>query len=320
MAITTTEFLASVKRNVTMPSNQVRFDDTDILAMADEQMQVLILPIMTSLRQEFFVVRKDVTVVAGQTEYKIPYRSVGRTLREIKVTDTSNTNVYTVPYVLPEDTQFFNYGNSTNTGDIRGYTIRGDNVVVLPIPASGTTQVIQMFYELAPSKLIVASAAGVVSSVDTGTGVVTMSAAVDGFATGQEMDLVDGESGNSVIAIDITNTNVSSTNVTFTAADLPTAPNALKAGDYVCLANQSPVLQIPNEGAMVLVQAVTVKLLEAQGDFEGMGNAERKLAQNIEAFEKIVTPRVEANVPTIVNTNGLIKNKLLRNRYFRYTL
>lgn len=318
MAITTTEFLASVKRNVTMPTSQIRFDDDDMLAIADEQMQTLMLPTITSLRSEFFVVKKYVPLAASQNQYKIPYRSIGRTLREIKVTDSSTapTVVYTIPFVVPEDTQYFLYNNTV--GDTRAYTVRGDNIVILPTPGTAPTQVLEFYYELAPSKLVTATEAGTV--VSAASGVVTIDAAVTGFATGQTMDLIDGQSGNTVIGIDLVNTSVSGTTITFASGDMPSAPNALKVGDYVALSGETPVLQIPNECFFVLVQATCCKLLEAQGDFEGLQAAEAKLAKYIESMQQTLTPRVEANVPTISNTNGLIKNRLWRSWYYRYSL
>ncbi len=318
MTITTTDFLASVKRNVTMPANQIRFTNADILAMADEQTQILMLPLITSLRQEFFVVKEDVTINSGQARYKIPYRATGRTLREIKIKGaTDNSLVYTIPYVVPEDTQYFLNNNAR--GQVQGYTMRGDEIVLLPVPYPNPSQVMELYYELAPSKLVEVSDAGVITSCDYNTGIVVLEGAVTDFATGQTMDIIDGRSGNSVTAIDIVNTNVSSNNVTFDPADFPTAPNTVTAGDYLALSNESPVLQLPNEAHMVLVQATTVKLLEAQGDFEGMGIAEKKLAQGMEALAKLITPRVEANVPTINNINGLGRNSSFgRGRYFRY--
>jgi len=318
MAWTTTEFLTTLKRNVTVPSNQIRFTDADLLSMADEQMLNFMLPLITSIRQEFFVRMDNVALAAGQAEYKVPYRSVGRNLREIKVADsaTSPSVIYPLIFISPEDTQKFLFNNQT--GDARGYTMRGDNIVILPTPATGTSQVLQLYYELAPSRLVEASATGVVSSIASGA--VTMAGAVTGFATGDVMDLVDYKSGNTAIAIDITNTDVTGAVVTFAVADLPAAPNALKAGDYVCLANQTPVLQIPNEAFFVLVQAVSSKVLEAQGDFEGMNAANTMLKKNSEDLERVLTPRVEADVPTIINQNGLIKNRMKRNWLSRYRL
>lgn len=320
MAYTTSDFLTSVKRAVTIPASQIRFDDDDILAIGDEQMSTFLLPIITSIRQEFFVVKSYVTIVASQSNYKIPYRSIGRTLREIKATNsaTAPSNTYPVPMCVPEDTQRYLYGNMV--GDVKAYTVRGDNIVILPPPGTAPTQLLEFYYELAPSKLVDTTTCGVVSTVNTGTGAVTLSSAISTFTTGQTMDLIDGQSGNTVTAIDIVNTNVTGAVVTFNAADLPVAPNALKAGDYIAPSGQTPVLQIPNECFFVLVQATVCKILEAQGDFEGLQASEGKLAKNVEAMQKTLTPRVESDVPTIVNTNGLIRNRLWQNQYYRYNL
>jgi hypothetical protein len=316
MAVTTTELLASIKRAITMPASQIRFTNADLLAMADEETVRLIVPMITSIRQEFFVVKEDITLVADQDKYKIPYRAVGRTLREIKITDTARNTRYTIPFISPEDTQYVNY-NPTSTGDVLGFTIRGDDIVILPTPSSSTNQIIEAYYELAPAQLVDPSECGVIASADYNTGIVTLVATPTTFTTGVVMDIVDGKAGCTTIGIDLTNTLVSGLNVTFTAADLPTAPNVIEAGDYLCLSNESPVVQLPNETVFVLVQAVAVKVLEAQGDYEGMRVAQEKLNINIEAAEKLLTPRVEASAPKIINRNGILRSVLNRPWSFR---
>jgi len=262
MTITTDTFLAAVKRTVTVPNDQTRFSNADILAMGDEQMMILMLPMITSLRQEYFVRKEAVTLVADQPQYKIPYRSIGRTLRMIKIRDSAESYLYSIPYVVPEDTQTFvlNLGNS----DAQGYTLEGDNIKILPTPPTNTDQVAELYYELAPSNLIETSEAGIVSSVDTVTGIITLEGAITGFETGQTMDIIDGTSGNTVIGLDLVNSDVTANTITFDPDDFPTAPDAITAGDYVALAQQTPVLQIPNEAFFVLVQAVAVKILEAR--------------------------------------------------------
>ncbi len=313
MAITTAQYVASVKRNVTVPNSQIRFSDADILAMGDEQMMILMTPMISSLRQEFFVRLEEEILVNDQSQYKIPYRALGRTLRELKIRDANGTVQYNLPFVVPEDSVNF----SNVTGDALGYTIRGDKIVVLPRPVNNPTQYLQKYYELMPSRLIPASEAGVITSVDYNTGIITISAEIEGFVPGQSMDIVDDKSGCSVLALDIVNSNVNGTDITFDPLDFPVAPDTIEPGDYLCISNQTPVLQIPDEAMFVLVQAVSCKILEAQGDFEGLQAAEAKLKENKDALERLLVPRVRSDAPTIVNSNGLLGRPAGAN-FYRY--
>lgn len=312
MTVTTSQFLDSVKRGVTIPSNQVRFTNSDILAFADEEMEAYVMPMITSTRQEFFVRKDLVPLVANQAEYKIPSRSVGRTLRHLRLITTDGSVVKDLSFVMPEDDRI---GGSNTGGDPWAYTVRGDKIVILPTPTLANYD-IEMYYELAPSKLVESDRTATVASFDLGTGVVTINATNSNFTTGVSMDIVDGESGNNCKAISIDNSNVSGTAITFTAADLP---SDLAAGDYVTLENESSVLQIPNEVTQVLVQAVICRILEALGDYEGLNAAMTRLKKIVDAATQIITPRVESKAPVIINRNGLLAQRS-SNRRWRYNL
>lgn len=303
MAITTTLLLDAIKRGVTIPSNQVRFSDSDFLKFADEETEATILPMLTSIRQEFLVKTKTTACVASTAKYKIPYRAVGRTLRDLKLARTSDTTfIKTLAYVSPEDANVY---TTTMSGEPFGFTVEGDYVKLLPTPLSSDLSII-FYYLLKPSYLVATTSAGLITAVDTVTGIVTISTAVSAFTTGATMDLVDGKSGCGVLAEDIVNTNVSSTAVTFAAANLPTG---LAVGDYVTLSNQTPVVQLPDELHQSLVQAVICRILEALGDAEMYAIAQGKLEKKLEAAQQLLTPRVESELPVVLDRFGLLRQR-----------
>jgi hypothetical protein len=308
MTITTTQLLDAVKRGVTVPSNQVRFSDADLLKFADEETESTIMPMLSSIRQEFLVKQKNVPVVANQAGYKIPYRAVGRNLRDIKLADTAGNVIRRLALVDPSESHIFALGTF---GEPNGYMIQGDKVVLLPTPASAGYN-IQFFYELAPSALVPVTSAGQISAIDTGTGIVTISASVAGFITAQTMDLVDGKAGCTVKSEDIVNSSVAGTAITFTAADLP---SDLAVGDWVTASGETPVVQLPNELTQSLVQAVICRVLEALSDYEGLQAAKASLKEKMNAAEKLLTPRVQSQVPVVINRNGLLRRPLSRFRY-----
>lgn len=314
MAITTTLILDAINRGVTIPNNQVRFSSADLLKFADEETEALLLPTVLSLRSEFLVKKKLVPVVNSQGTYKIPYRASGRTLRDLKLATSDNTYVKTLSYISPEDSHAF---LPSAIGEPWGFTVRGDNIILLPTPGvSSSAYNLEFYYELKPSYLIPVASSGVINSINTTTGVVTLSSAISAFTTGATMDFVDAKSGCSVKGEDIVNTNVSSTLITFAAADLP---SDLAVGDYLCLSNQSPVLQFPDECHQTLVQAVICRVLEALGDFEGLKAASEKLDKKVAAMQQMLTPRVESEVPVVINRRGLLPQRPYNFRY-RYLL
>ena len=309
MTITTTQLLQKVKSGVTVPANQARFTDEDLLGFGDDETESRIVPIITSIRQEFFVKKKSVPVVANQAAYKFPYRAVGRTLRNLYLRSTTQSTVIKeLPFVMLEDKNRY---LANSGGDPQAYTVMGDYIIILPTPVLANYY-IDMEYELAPSKYVSTSRTQAISSFDLTTGIISLSATNSTFLTGQEMDIVDGRSGNSVKVEDITNTNVSGADVTFLAANLPAATDmgAIAVGDILCLSNETSVLQIPNECSQLLVQCIIGRILEALGDFKGLEKNEEKLTKVIiPAAQDAMNPRVESKAPVVVNRNGLLRGR-----------
>ena len=303
MAITTTLILDAIKRGVTIPANQVRFTDADLLKFADEETESLLLPMITSIRQEFLVKSKTQTCTANIQKYKIPYRAIGRTLRDLKLARTSDTTfIKTLAYVSPEDASVY---TTTMSGEPFGFTVEGDYVKLLPTPLSADLSIV-FYYLLKPSYLVATTSAGAITAINTSTGVVTIGTAVTAFTSGASMDLVDGKSGCGVLAEDIVNTNVSSTSITFTPADLPTG---LAVGDYVTLSNQSPVFQMPDELHQSLVQAVICRVLEALGDTQLLTISGARLEKMLDVAQQLLTPRVESELPVVLDRFGLLRQR-----------
>jgi len=268
----------------------------------------VILPMLIGIRQDFLVKQKDLTVTDGVAKYKIPYRSVGRKLRDLKLASSDGSIIRMLPFVDQKDRQRF---QTNNSGDPRAFTVEGEYIVLLPTPAS-TGNLLQMFYELAPSQLVATDAAGTITAIDTVTGIVTIATAVTGFATGAVMDFIDGKTGNTVIGEDITNTNVTTTAITFAPADLP---STLAVGDYLALSDQTPVVQLPDELIQSLVAAVLCRIMEAQGDIELLERAVARLEKRMAAAAKLLTTRVESIQKVVINRNGLLPQRPFHIRY-----
>lgn len=309
MAITTADLLDTVKRNVTMPSNQVRFSDADLLKFADECTRSVILPRLSSIRQEFLVTSQSITVTADQSSYKIPYRAVGRTLRHLELMDSNGVFIRDLAFVAPEDRRYFT--GQSGSGEPRGYAVQGDKIELLPAPASANYQ-LKMYYLLAPSRLVETTNASQITNINSGT--ITIDTAVTDFTSGALMDFIDGYSGSTSKAIDITNGSVSGTTLTFTAADLP---DDLAVGDWVALAGYTPVVQLPDELAECLAHAIVCGVLNAQGDFEGLASSKKRLDEMLDAGMQLLTPRVESKQPVVIHYNGLLNTQRSR-RTFRY--
>lgn len=295
MATTTETLLARIKRDITMPANEILLEDADILAIADDVMRSQMVPLLLSLRQEYFLTSSTTPLVAGQNSYAIPYRAIGRTLRDFKLEDATGT-VRSLSLIPIEDEH-----RLVSAGAPYSFYFKGDKVILLPTPTS-TVSTLIFWWDLAPNDLVVPTAAAQVSSVSGDT--VTFLTVPQTFIAGVTLDFIQGQSGNSLLAMDKAITSVAGTQVTFTTGDVPTT---LVAGDWVALSQQSPVVQLPNE-VLPLFQAWTEQgCLKAIGDYEG---AKALVTNDLERNVKLMMqPRIQGEPSIIMNRNGLLRGR-----------
>ena len=199
-----TQLLASIKRGVAVPANQNRFTDTDLLAIADEECQTKLIPVLLSVRQEYLVRAKTTQLVAGQNRYAIPSRAIGRTVRQIRY--VTGNNKFVLPYIQPEDSQF--YSNSGyGSGQPSGYYFEGDSIILVQNPISSSDS-IEIKFETQCSNLTDVSNAGKITAINTAGSYVTMDAVPSAFTIGSLIDFVQFNPGNNIIDYDYSITNI----------------------------------------------------------------------------------------------------------------
>ena len=303
MAKTSDRLLEGVKRRAIVPSSQPLFDDNDLLALADDVIEELMVPLLKAARQDFFVTTDEVTVVSGTRLYDIPYRSVGRTLRDLKLLNGTGF-IRSLPKIAIEDEHLF----QSSGGNVTGFYFRGDKIALVPTPTSSGFS-LERWYELAPSKLVKVSDAAVVTGITATT--VTVDTAPDTIATGTVIDFIQARSGNSLLAMDKTVTNVAGNVYTFAVDDIPTT---LAVGDYVSVAQTTPVIMFPNECYPLLETATTRRALAALGDFEGADVLAKDEGEESKRLRALLEPRIEGEATVIINRRGLLRGTRSLNR------
>ena len=296
MAITSDRILQGVGRRISNPISQGLLENDDVLAFCDDIVQAEIIPILESAQQDYFIERVDIPLVAGQSQYDIPYRSVARGLREIKLTSSDQQWMRNLPLIAIENAyQYYQWST------ICGFYFLGDKIQLIPeVPNPlSTEQNLAIWYRLPPNQLVELDQVAQVVSVSDPDVVVdgipgTMSAGVN-------IDFVQGKSGNSIYSFDdpIVSVNTGTNTITF-AADV--VPSNLVAGDYICLSGESYVLNfIPNE-AYPLVETLTcMRCLQAVSDFDGMKVLEMAAERERTNLAKILEPRIDGEPKIVVN-------------------
>lgn len=293
MAYTTTELLASLKRRALIPTSQSTYAVADFLALADDEIQSRVVPLVLSAREEYYDYDSDSTLSASTTTYAIPSRAVGGKLRNVAVLDSAGAALYNPPRIQPEQLPLV---SSVATC----FYVKGNSIVFPNAPTQGST--LRLTHYIRPNRLVATSAAARITAINTGTKVLTLSSSIPStFTTSVTYDLIQAQPGFSHLGIDLAVSAASGTSMTFSA----TLPTNLVVGDWVALAQESPIPQIPADLHPLLAQGVACRVLEGLGDREGLEAATAELTRMEKSALLLVDDRTEGSPQRVVNRNSV---------------
>jgi len=300
---TTDSLIPTLRLLPLMPSVQALFSPTDLVTIMDFEMSSKILPLIDNQAEEYFIVPADIPYNQSVTVYSLPVRATADKLRSVSFVD-SNNNEIRIPRLRPEDIM----SNVNSTGlainpALWGFYLQNDKCVLYLGSFTGTSQAykfLRLRFVRMPSTLVQEASCGQITMI--AGNVVTVNSVPSTFATNLTYDVVSNSPQMFVSrGYDLTITTIVGNNITFTAL-----PAGVQAGDWVCLAMQSPIPQIPfKPGFQLLLQLSAAKCLEIHGDTQGFNVAMSQAADMKEFFISVITPRVDGNVIRLTTPNSL---------------
>lgn len=287
--LTASKLVESVRKRAMIPTDTSVYTDEDILDILNEEMDSGLLSTLLVLHEEYLVYYIDTELQDAKKRYEIPYRAVGNKLREVSIV-TSDGNHYELSRISLE--QLSDYKNGLLSSDRNVFYVENNYIVLVDSQLSG--EKIRMYFYLRPNTLVLEKNVGVVQNINKTTGVVTLAEFPNNFSNLPSIDFVAKRSPNKIYSYDINPISVDANlrTITFNPSDLP---DSLLNGDYICLAEQTPVPNIPTEMHPLLAQRAAVHILEALGDSEGLNNAKVKLDQMEKSINNIIDDRVEGS-------------------------
>lgn len=317
------ELIDSIKRRAFIPSDQDTFTDEDFLDMLNEEINYFSIPRLLSTHEEYLVTYEDIELVDGKFRYDIPSRAIGNKLRGLFYTDgedentvNQDLNLIKLSRISYEDlSDYTNYGNNSSYSYSHLFYIENNEIVIVD-EVSVSQTFLRMYFYLKPNTLVKDDEAGVISNIDRNTGVITLQNFPESFSTVPQIDFVQNKSPNLVLSYDLqpTSVNQNTLSVTLNTTDIP---EDLKVGDYINLANECIVPQLPTEMHAILAQRVAIAALEALGDTEGIQVAQRRLEMMEQSSIDLIDNRVESAPEKIRNRNGTLKQASYRYYYGR---
>ena len=311
----TVALIEDLKRRGSMPTSQELFTDSDFCKFMTDCQKMRIVPQILKTREEHFVSTLDIPMVQGQRQYSIPKRSIGNKIRNIFVLrDGDEDCIRELPRFSA--TEAAKYGNSSS--DLTcGYYFEGNKIILMGTPTN-TTDVIRIKYYRKPNRIVDATQAAKISAIDTLTNQVTVESMPSAWQIGDDLscDLIPNNGIFDAVAEDSPVQVIDNTTAFILELD-PEVIAEVAVGDWVCIAGETTIPQLPEDLHQILVQYALVKALEALGDTNGVGLAGRELEELEQSLYTMLEHRDEGHPEAIAVEGSLWRARYKRNRFFR---
>lgn len=292
-----TSLLASVKQRAMSASNQNLLTDDDIVRIASEELQGVLLPYIESVKNEYYVTEQNQTFVSGTTSYVMPQRATGTKLRDVCLVDNQGNEVL-LNYINPEDLKSsWAYAPYQFGFYPKDHTIE---LILGNLIGSGNYSFVRMIYFRRPNTLCTTGNAGQVQSFDTTARTITLTFAPPSWTTSTQFDIINSMPPFQSRVDNATVNNISGFVLTFNDA----LPSDLSVGDWVSENNFSPIPQMPVECHRVLETLTAARILQYTGDpaFQVMQAMAEGMKKDL---IQILSPRVDGSPRKIPIRNRL---------------
>lgn len=295
---TMTELVESLKKRGLIPISEKTFDSSDLIRFMSEELQNFITPQIMEVRENYFLEYFDQDLVADQSRYEIHPRAAGTKIKSLFWFDSNDKPRNKLEMVNIDDIVGINWDS---VGNVPSFFYFIDNYIeILPKPGVGATGYLRQYYFQRRNRLVSTSEAGQITQI-AGTNI-TINSTPTGFNDMVQYDFVKGTPEFQNLNINVTPTGVSGTTFTFDADDIP---SSLAVGDWLCLAGESPVAQIPLDAYPLLAQQGVYVTLLALNDLAGSSKAKDKRDELLKQVIQLVGTRSEDNAKTIVSGSNI---------------
>lgn len=302
MDTTLTTLLADIRRQGSIPNTEATgSQSSDLIAYINEHL-IAVASEVIKCREGFYRWYKDHTLSTTQPRYRIPSRAIGNRLAAVLLLDSAGDVVGKLNEIT--------YSNSVGTGsvaDTAGYFVEGGDIVLTPAVSSGITT-LRMVYYVRPNQVTSSldAASGSCFTVTSVSGNVLTLMASHGILTTTKIDIIKAGPPHEYLTVDEFPSAVASSTVT--VAD----GSRVEAGDFVVLADKSPVAQLPDAFrpplALLAAQSYWMALNESEmvekldtaiyGDDRRPGAMKNAVA--------LIAPRVEEGARKIMSPYGVL--------------
>jgi hypothetical protein len=304
MPWTTDELVSRVKTKAQAPAAGWPITDAQILEIAFEATTKRYVPAIRGVREDFFTTSETIPLVNGTANYRLPKRASSTTIKQVFVVD--NTSGRAMPVArLPVSQRWRGLGWSANTP--WSYVVEGAQIRFLGTPNNTSQYTCHVLYQRRPSRYVLTTSASVVQSVTSTT--IVLTGAPSWWSSGEQIDVMSPEPEADLVLQDVAVTLVGST---FTITD-GSSTSQVSVGDYVCQADTTCVVLLPDAFMHSLIDATAAECLRSTGDYDAAASIEAGVAADLPNLLGSIATRAESQPLPIRNTNGGLYQ---RNRWY----
>lgn len=309
MIQTTERLVSSLKRRSLAPTSQKTFEDEDLIAILNEELELHVVPLILSVREDYFLASHRTPITANLASYNITERAIGGALKDVFWTlddeDQSESSRNLNRVSLVDSLDLF-----VGTGEPRSYSLRGNQIVLCPSPATSYGYVEQWYLGKASELVATTSCTKIVSSTSL-AGTTTFTVDTDltsSLAIGDQVDFLNSQSPLGSWAIDVTITAITASTIAVLTTDVADSLGVTVLpgeDDYICPRLKANVPTIPQEFHPYLAERGAARVVQALGHNDKLQAINGNLQMMEKSLMKIISNRVENDARAIVNRNGI---------------
>jgi hypothetical protein len=295
----TSNIVSDIKLKCTLPTTSFILTDDEIIRLLTSEQNVELIPFINSLREEYFVITKDIPLVDGILSYDIPARAIGSKLRLVSLLDANNT-VFDCPRLAPE--QLPATGGQVYNSPFFGHILEYDKIKLYFGQNVQTTQgytTLRIKYYRKPNDLIKDTDTGIIQSIAGDQ--ISLSFVNPDWAIGTKLDIIKPDPIFLSAADDLVITDISSNTITL-AEDVP---SNVELGMYAVEAGYTPIPQIPVECFPLLEELGARRAYMSTGDTNGLQISSSAIDNYKKMLLNEYSPRVEGNLIRLFSNNTI---------------
>lgn len=275
---TSDDLLVDFKRDSYIAASQGNYDDSQLLAVADKMILQHVVPLLKSLDSGWYMDYTDQSLSATANTYGIPRYAMYGMLYSVRLVRTSD-GVETDDLELYTDSDARIHRNGS-PGTPNGYELKHNRIWLDRFPGSSdvSTYSLRVYHYRRPGRLVLTSAAAVVQSVNTGTGVVTYTGAPPStFTSSTLQDFYANQYPFLRLGANIPATALAGSTQTFSLANAA----LLSAGSYVTLEDETVFPDLPIDLYPHLSDLMALQLARSKSDAQQLQIEQAKVVESM---------------------------------------